>query len=263
MASHPDGRAGAEPRLPAGTASKGPLKSRGGTPARTATLTVGVGFFALFVCLLVLGKIAEGVRAQEVFTLDATATPFLHALASPALDALMQAATFVGSNVVIPPLCIILVVWLVAVRRRREALFLAIASVGSLVLNEAMKLFFQRPRPQLAYAQVLPDYSFPSGHTMNSLVFFVALAIVAWAVSGRRVGVIALVGAIALTLLISVSRIYLGYHYFTDVVGGLLAGTGWLLVVGAAFRTGPLYRLWREAAPAGSTEPDATSGAGR
>ena len=249
----------AERRIPAGTKSKGPLQSQSGSPLSAATMTLGVGFFALLACLLVLGTLAEGIRAQEVFTLDAVATPFLHALASPALDAVMNVLTFIGSDFVIPPLFVIAVLGLIRIRRRREALFLAIASIGSLILNATMKLVFQRPRPQLAYAQVLPDYSFPSGHTMNSLVFYVALAIVLWAIFGRRVGLIATVAAVVLAILVGVSRIYLGYHYFTDVLGGFLAGTGWLLIVGAAFRTGPLYNLWREAAPAAAAETDTPS----
>jgi membrane-associated phospholipid phosphatase len=249
----------AKRRLPAGTSSKGPLRSRAGSPLPAATWTVAVGFVGLVVCLVVLGSLAEGVRDQEVFALDTVATPFLHALASPALDALMQAATFAGSNLVIPPLFVLAVVWLMAIRRRREALFLAIASGGSLALNETMKVFFQRARPELSYAQVLPDYSFPSGHTMNSLVFYVGLAIVLWSVRGRRTGLVALTIAIALSLLIGVSRIYLGYHYFTDVLGGLLAGAGWLLVVGAAFQTGPLWRLWRDHRPTDPTDGNAPS----
>jgi len=61
---------------------------------------------------------------------------------------------------------------------------------------------------------------------------------------GRRWGIAATVGAIALCTLIGISRIYLGFHYFTDVVGGALAGVAWILVTMAAFRTGPLERLW-------------------
>jgi membrane-associated phospholipid phosphatase len=246
-------------RLPAGTASKGPLRSQAGSPWPTATGVVAVGFVALIACLLVLGSLAEGVRDQEVFALDTIATPFLHGLASPPLDTLMRAATFAGSNLVIPPLFVLTLVWLIAIRRFREALFLAIASGGSLALNETMKLFFQRARPVLDWAQVLPDYSFPSGHTMNSLVFYVALAIVLWSVRGRRTGLVALAIAIPLASLIGVSRIYLGFHYFTDVLGGLLAGTGWLLVVAAAFQTGPLWRLWRDHRPSRAT--DRNSGA--
>jgi len=151
-------------------------------------------------------------------------------------------------------LAVILLAWL---HRLREALFLAIASAGSLVLNEVMKLIFQRPRPQLDWAQVLPDYSFPSGHAMNSVAFYVALAVVLWRVRGRRIGLASLAIGIVLSVFIGVSRIYLGYHYLTDVVGGVLAGTIWLLIVAAAFRFGPSSRLGRDAGPDADADADA------
>jgi membrane-associated phospholipid phosphatase len=245
-----------EARLPTGAASRGPLRSAVGTPVRTASVVVAGGFVALLACLVVLGLLAESIRDREVLVLDTVATPFLHGLASPALDSLMRAATFMGSNLAIPPLFAIALIWLILAHRPREALFLAIACGGSLVLNELMKVFFARPRPQLPWAQVLPDYSFPSGHTMNSLVFYVALAVVLWSVFGRRVGLATLATAIVLTLFIGVSRIYLGYHYLTDVAGGLLAGTAWLLVVAAAFRAGPLSRLGRHDAVPGPDDID-------
>ena len=55
---------------------------------------------------------------------------------------------------------------------------LLVANLGSLVLQGTMKLFFARPRPQLPYAHVLPDYSFPSGHTMNAVIVYGALALI-------------------------------------------------------------------------------------
>jgi membrane-associated phospholipid phosphatase len=85
----------------------------------------------------------------------------------------------------------------------------------------------------------------------------VALAVVLWSVRGRRTGLASLTIALTLTLLIGVSRIYLGYHYLTDVVGGLLAGTVWLLIVAAAFRFGPLSRLWRKVEPDAGADADA------
>jgi membrane-associated phospholipid phosphatase len=90
----------------------------------------------------------------------------------------------------------------------------------------------------------LPDYSFPSGHTLNAVVFYIALALILWAVFGRRVGVSALIVAVILALGVGVSRIYLGYHYLTDVLGAILAGIAWLLVVGAAFRARPTWWRW-------------------
>jgi undecaprenyl-diphosphatase len=104
-----------------------------------------------------------------------------------------------------------------------------------------MKLFFHRPRPVLAWAHVQPDYSFPSGHSMNSLVLGLALAIVVWRLAGVRWGVAAVVAATVLSLLIGISRIYLGYHYFTDVVAGFAAAILWVAIVVAVFRGGDAW----------------------
>jgi len=154
-------------------------------------MTVVVGFVGLIASLLVLGSIAEGVRAQEVFALDTWATPFLHGIASPGLDTVMQRLTDIGSSLVIVPIFVVVMALTLWKRRYGAALFLGLASGGALILNGAMKVLFERPRPHLAWATVLPDYSFPSGHTMNAFVFYVALALIAWSVFGRRVGLIA------------------------------------------------------------------------
>ena len=229
-------------------------------PLGTATMTVVVGFAALVAILIVFGSIAEAVRAQEVFGLDTWATPFLHGIASPGLDALMNALTDIGSSLVIVPILFVVGAWLLRKQRYGAALFLSVASVGSLVLQGTMKVFFARPRPHLDWVQqVLSDYSFPSGHTMSAVIFYVALALVLWSVFGRRIGLIALAVAATLTFGVSVSRIYLGYHYLTDVVGGLLAGIAWLLVVGAAFRARPTWRRWRSPGTPGTGRPDAHS----
>jgi membrane-associated phospholipid phosphatase len=210
-----------------------------------ATMTVVVGFFGMVASLVVLGSIAQGVRDQEVFALDTWATPFLHGISSPGLDAFMNGVTNIGSIYVIPILFVAVVGWLIWRRRYRSAAFITVASLGSLVLQGSMKLFFARPRPQLPWASVLPDYSFPSGHTMNTVIFYGAVALVIWSILGRRTGLIAVGVAAILAFGVGVSRIYLGYHYLTDVVGGILAGIAWLLVVGAAFRAQPTWRRWR------------------
>jgi undecaprenyl-diphosphatase len=207
-------------------------------------MLIGGGFVALLACLLALGAIAEDVHNQEANALDALANPLLHSLSSPILDAVMGTLTNLGSTIVVVPLFVVALVLLIW-RHRREALFLAVSMAGSLVLNQSLKLIFQRPRPQLAWAQVQPEYSFPSGHAMNSIVFYVAVALIVWVLWGRRAGLIATVLAIVLALLIGTSRIYLGYHYFTDVVGGLLAGAAWLIIVAAALDGGLWLSRWR------------------
>ena len=207
-------------------------------------LAVGA-FVTLFAGLLALGAIAEDVHDQEAIALDALVTPLLHGLSNPTLDFSMRVLTDLGSTLVIGTVLLVTLVLLMWRRHRREALFLAVSMAGSLALNQSLKLIFHRPRPQLAWAHIQPDYSFPSGHAMNSLVLYVALALIVWVLWGHRAGLISAVLAFMLALLIGTSRIYLGYHYFTDVVGGFLAGAAWLLIVSAAFNAGPRLRRWR------------------
>ncbi|HEY6058104.1 MAG TPA: phosphatase PAP2 family protein, partial [Candidatus Limnocylindrales bacterium] len=170
-------------------------------------MTVVVGFAGLAAMLAVLGSIAEGVRREEAFALDAWATPLLHGIASPTLDFLMARLTDTGSTPFLAPLVIAVEGWLVVKSRYGAALFLGVALGGSLLLQETMKLFFHRPRPKLDYAQVLPDYSFPSGHTMNAVVVYIAIALILWSVFGRRTGVVALAIALVLAAGVGVSRI--------------------------------------------------------
>ena len=214
-------------------------------PLGSAVATVVIGIFGLVASLVVLGSVAAGVRSQEVFALDAWATPFLHGIASPALDAVMNGLTWMGSSTAIVPAFAVVAALLLWYHRRGAALFLTVACAGALLLNGTMKVFFQRPRPALPWAAVLPDYSFPSGHTMNAVVFYVAVALILWSILGRRVGLLAMIIAAAIAIGVGISRIYLGYHYLTDVVGGLLAGMAWLLVVGTALRARPAWQEWR------------------
>ncbi len=212
---------------------------------QAALARLAIGFIALFACLLGLGRLADEIHEKEAIALDAVANPFLHNFASPQLDAVMSLGTYLGTSPVIPVLATVAVAVLVAVRRVREALFLVTAIAGSFAINTALKLFFERPRPQLAWAHVIPEYSFPSGHAENGLTFYLALAIIIWALVGRRTGAVAVLVAVVLALFIGTSRIYFGYHYLSDVLGGYLAALCWLLVVGIAFGALPLFRSWR------------------
>jgi undecaprenyl-diphosphatase len=228
-----------EPTSPAPVRAEAPAN-----PRSPALVRLAVGFVALFACLFVFGRLADEVREREAIFLDAVGNATLHRLATPGLDALMSAATFLGSGQAIPVLFALALAALLVVRRRHEALFLAVAIGGSLAMNQLLKALFHRPRPQLDWAQVQPEFSFPSGHAQNGLVFYIGLAIVIWVIAGRQAGIAATVAASALVLLIGLSRVYFGYHYVSDVVAGYFAGLAWLLVVGGALRMGPALRSW-------------------
>jgi membrane-associated phospholipid phosphatase len=128
---------------------------------------------------------------------------------------------------------------LLARRRLWTLLWTWVAAVaGSAVLNQLLKGFFQRPRPHFAHPLVVESsYSFPSGHAMESFVVYgmlAYLAVLLWLRSWEaRVAVIC--GAALVVVLIGFSRMYLGVHYFSDVVAGYAAGGVWLsaLITGA------------------------------
>ena len=98
----------------------------------------------------------------------------------------MLRLTELGSSLVIVPVFVVVVGSLIWVKRYGAATFLAIAIGGGVLLDATMKLIFQRPRPELSYAPVLSDSSFPSGHTMNAVIFSVALAMTVAASSTSR-----------------------------------------------------------------------------
>ena len=83
-----------------------------------------------------------------------------------------------------------------------------------------------------------------------------ALALIVWSIAGRRAGLLAVLVAAAIALGVGVSRIYLGYHYLTDVVGGVLAGLAWLLIAVTAVRARPAWRQWRDPRPAAALGKD-------
>lgn len=212
------------------------------TPDKLGAMQLVVGFVIALLAMVCFGFLADRIYLQESFALDTYANPFLHSISSPFLDSVMTGITSLGSVEIVGAFFVLAIVLLLSRGLRTQALLLTVAIGGSVALNGIMKVIFQRPRPQLPWAHVLPDFSFPSGHSMNSFVFYLAVALIVWSTFGRRIGVMAVVAAVAVAIAVGFSRIYLGYHYLSDVVGGFAAGLAWLLVVALAFEVVP--RTW-------------------
>lgn len=113
----------------------------------------------------------------------------------------------------------------------RVAIFTLVACGGGLVLSSVLKYAIDRPRPELVpHGNQIYTSSFPSGHSMMSAVVFLTLAaLVARVVEKMRLKGYTLGVAIVLTLLVGVSRIYLGVHWPSDVLAGWSAGAAWAL----------------------------------
>ncbi len=258
---------GAKP--PAPTDQAGPLA---GTPStaprpeeiRRAGPLLLAGLVAVLACGFVLAIVASAVRGSETFALDAAGNAFMHGFASPTMDAVMNGASLIGRNLGLAIIALVVAVLLVRGRRYREALFVGVVLGGSILLNDAMKLFFHRARPVLDWAVAPPDYSFPSGHSMNSMALALAVGIVVWRVAGPGRGALALVVGILASGIIGLSRIYLGAHYVTDVVGGFATAAIWAGIVVFVFRASTSWRFpWRSRQRAPTPPRSPTNEGGR
>jgi len=114
----------------------------------------------------------------------------------------------------------------------RNALFVLFASAGGWVLNEILKQIFARPRPTVVpHLREVMSPSFPSGHALTSAVVFLTLGALLMRVAERPLVKWYCIGvAMLATALVGASRVYLGVHYPTDVLGGWLIGLSWALL---------------------------------
>jgi undecaprenyl-diphosphatase len=152
----------------------------------------------------------------------------VHGWASPLITDPLLAITMLGSEWVMLPLGAVLVWRLAIADRRRQAIRLAAGGLGAELVSNLLKLAFHRPRPPVFFGLAPAEtYSFPSGHAFVATVFYGLLAGILIESSSRgRVWIAAV--AILMALSIGFSRVYLGYHYPTDVLGGWACAAGWL-----------------------------------
>lgn len=161
---------------------------------------------------------------------DAQVQAGVHRWSSPPLTALMLALTGIGGIATFATAVGVVTLLLLYRRRHHMAIVLGGSLAAAFVLNESLKLHFHRIRPDVLWRIGLePTFSFPSGHALFATILYGTLAYLSFhpAMSFRR-RVEVLGPALLLPLSIGLSRIYLGMHFPTDVLGGYLAGLAWL-----------------------------------
>ena len=151
-----------------------------------------------------------------------------------AIDWLLLVVPWFGTNITLLPMISLAAVWLARRGRRMLALHLVVMQVGAFTMNPLLKDFFDRPRPalwemrgQFAWA------SYPSGHAIASVASLFTIAIL---LRRERGWGWPFPAAIAVLVLTAYSRLYLGVHWPTDVIGGLIMGAIWLIATLIAFR---------------------------
>jgi undecaprenyl-diphosphatase len=229
---------------------------------RTRVEQVGVSLVAGFLVCATLA-VLFGFLAREVFAtartsdLDREITSSVRALHTPELDRAARALTFLGGHLFLIPATILVALGLRSRGHWISALLFSGSVVGGFALNSLLKITFQRARPDLWPALVAErTYSCPSGHAAMSTLFFGGLAAVALHLSKRpAVRVTAIVLATVAAVTIAGTRVYLGAHWTTDVVAGMLVGLFWVVV--AAVGT---EHVTRRTAPMAATAAPPVSG---
>lgn len=193
-------------------------------------LHLTLGLLLSLLALFMFTSIADNVIEQEQLTqFDLALATALHQNATPGRVAVFKAITDLGN---LPVLAAIALGVAVALILHRHWLLLTswlVTLAGGGLLNAVLKAIFQRTRPELANPFVNEQgWSFPSGHAMLSLIAYGMLAYLLVIGLNRYLEKVIIVIAVLLVLLIGFSRMYLGAHYFSDVVAGYAAGTLWL-----------------------------------
>jgi membrane-associated phospholipid phosphatase len=183
---------------------------------RSSTLFVFV--VAVVLPLTVLLSIAVLVKTHSNMQWDVYLLRLAARHHRPRLTSAMKAFTTLGSFLTVGLLASAAVVVLLVARAWRQALLIAVAVSSAVLLNLWLKVIFHRRPPDVVQPLLAPSkYSFPSGHAMSATALATALVIIAWPTRWRWV-VTPL--ALAYAFLVGVSRVYLGVHFPSDVLGG-------------------------------------------
>ncbi|WP_409342411.1 phosphatase PAP2 family protein [Paenibacillus sp. MBLB4367] len=192
--------------------------------------------YALFIGLL--GAVCFGIVSVLTFNkglrgFDSSIIERVQGLESETLTKFMKAVSYIGTTVPMVALSLLIMIFLYAVlKHRMELVLFVVAVLGAKIWNDTLKNVFERERPTLHRLVEEVGYSFPSGHSMVAFAFYGILAFLLWRhLKTRTARTILLFFAVAMTLLIGISRIYLGVHYPSDVIGGYMASACWLGII--------------------------------
>ncbi|MEU8198176.1 phosphatase PAP2 family protein [Microbispora amethystogenes] len=202
-----------------------------GAPGLAVLTLAGTGF------ALLAGLVAG--RWEPLYAADRAVTDDLNQLVAGdtlVLDVLGTLTDF-GGGTVLTCVLALATVFLLVRREVRPAAYVVATSLGALILYPVLKLLIGRLRPVVAEpVATATGMSFPSGHSMSSLVSYGVLLLVFAPLAPRRARALAVAAVAALVVLVGFTRVALGVHHLSDVIGGWLLGLVWLWITAAAFR---------------------------
>ncbi|WP_226643738.1 phosphatase PAP2 family protein [Mesobacillus subterraneus] len=189
-----------------------------------------IAFFGSLLCFIMMSYL---VQADHLVIFDKTVIDMVQGHEAGVLTAAMKFFTYIGSTrlMIILTIPIFLFLFFVLRLRGEILIFLAVVYITP-ILNRLLKLYFLRARPDFHRLIEIGGYSFPSGHAMNAFSFYSILAFLLWRHVPTRPGrIVVILFSSLMIFAIGISRIYLGVHYPSDIIGGFLASGLWVAAV--------------------------------
>ena len=198
---------------------------------------VAVGFTYAF------AKFAERVMAGGTLGFDDAAMKYMGAHQVPWISGAMVEITSLGTGTVVAMIVAVAGLFLWLHSHKQSAELLVVATLGGILLDMVLKTGFNRPRPQVfVWGTHAVSSSFPSGHAMSATVVYSTVAYLATRLQKTRAARTATRSlAAVLVLLICFSRVYLGVHYPSDVLAGMVVGFAWASFCMATLEAAQLY----------------------
>ncbi|HEY6231334.1 MAG TPA: phosphatase PAP2 family protein [Pyrinomonadaceae bacterium] len=201
-----------------------------------------IGVIVFIAMTVFVWQLADEIREREsLTTTDSALSSWLHTHRDLRLTTVMFAVTAMGSTQVVSSIAGLFGVYFLYRRRFYWFAAITLTVFGGMLLNKLLKYAFHRQRPFFTDPLLtLTSYSFPSGHTMMATTLYAALAIFFLSrTSDVRARVLIICAAVVMILAVGFSRIYLGAHYLTDVLGAMAEAIAWL-----SFCLAILYSVW-------------------
>lgn len=178
--------------------------------------------------LIVIGIIFGGIAKLNLTSdLDTFIYNIIIKMQSDSVTQIFKAITFLASTKFI--LCLNIIALIIyIIKKRGYLLLIPVNSIFSVVSNNLIKFLIKRPRPNVLRLVTETNYSYPSGHAMISVLFYGTIITLLNRNNIKYRKIINII-LMLIILLVGVSRIYLGVHYASDIIGGYLISTGILL----------------------------------
>jgi undecaprenyl-diphosphatase len=182
--------------------------------------------------LILVGWAAGELWTSIVGSADLQAVRGVVEARSAGATAAMRVVTWAGSAFLLVPLAVACCAVLIRRGLYREAAVVALSLGGAILISDLVKLLVSRPRPPVEHLQAVSGSSFPSGHATQASAFWLSLVLALRAArAARAVTRLAAVIAVVLVSGVAFSRVYLGVHYPSDVIAGVLLGGAWAVFV--------------------------------